>query len=132
MEIQPSLKGAEALFPSPSPLYFAGHRPILPSMSILLPPALKLLLISLAAWVNRQQRDLIEYLLEENRILRQQLGNQRLRPSDDQRRRLAVKGKVLGRKVLEEVAGIVTPETILRWYRRLVARKYDGSRVDHW
>ncbi len=56
------------------------------------------------------------------------MGNRRLRLSDAQRRRLAVKGKVLGRKILEEVAGIVTPETILRWYRRLVARKYDGSR----
>ncbi len=97
-------------------------------MSTSLPPALKLILISLAAWVNRQQRDVIEDLLEENRVLRQQLGNRRLRLSDDQRRRLAIKGKLLGRKVLEEVAGIVTLETILRWYRCLIARKYDGSR----
>ena len=52
----------------------------------------------------------------------------RLRLTDDQRRRLAVKGKVLGRRRLADVAGIVTPDTILRWYRRLVAKKYDGSK----
>jgi putative transposase len=66
--------------------------------------------------------------MEENRVLRQQLGGRRLRPTDDQRRRLAVKGKILGRKVLTQVAGIVTPDTILRRYRRFVARKYDGSK----
>ena len=47
--------------------------------------------------------------------------------TDDQRRRLAVKGKVVGRRRLAAVAGIVTPDTILRWYRRLIAKKYDGS-----
>src|SRR3989441_382339 len=81
-----------------------------------------------SGWVNRRQLSVIEYLLEENRVLREQLEGRRLRLTDDQRRRLAVKGKVLGRRVLGEVAGIVTPDTILRWYRRLVARKYDGSR----
>src|SRR6202022_3577275 len=49
--------------------------------------------------------------------------------TDDQRRRLAVKGKVLGRRRLVAVAGIVTPDTILRWYRTLVAKKYDGSKA---
>ena len=47
--------------------------------------------------------------------------------SYEQRRRLAVRGKLLGRNALAEVAGIVTPDTILRWYRRLIAKKYDGS-----
>jgi putative transposase len=65
--------------------------------------------------------------LEENRVLREQLGGRRLRLTNDQRRRLAVKGKLLGRKILQRVAGIVTPDTILRWYRQLVAKKYDGS-----
>src|SRR4051794_37419704 len=51
----------------------------------------------------------------------------RLRLTDDERRRLAVKGKVLGRRRLAGIAGIVTPDTILRWYRTLVAKKYDGS-----
>ena len=65
--------------------------------------------------------------MEENRVLRGQLRGKRLRLNDDQRRRLAVKGKTLGRKVLTEVAGIDTPDTILRWYRQLIAKKYDGS-----
>ena len=78
--------------------------------------------------VNRHQQRVIDYLMEENRVLRQQLNGRRLRLTDDQRRRLAVRAKVLGRKVLGKVAGIVTPDTILRWYRRLVAKKYDGSR----
>jgi len=65
--------------------------------------------------------------LEENRILRAAHAPRRLRLTDDQRRRLALKGQVLGRRRLADVAGIVTPDTILRWYRRLVAQKYDGS-----
>jgi hypothetical protein len=66
--------------------------------------------------VNRQRNRVVEYLLEENRVLREQLGGRRLHLTDDQRRRLAVKGKILGQKVLQTVAGIVTPDTILRWY----------------
>ena len=93
-----------------------------------LPAALRFVLLLFAGLVNRHQQSVIDYLLEENRVLRQQLGRKRLRLTDDQRRRLAVKGKLLGRKVLNKVAGIVTPETILRWYRRLVAKKYDGSK----
>jgi hypothetical protein len=79
--------------------------------------------------VNRKQQAVIDYLLEENRVLRAANGPRRLRLTDDQRRRLAVKGKVLGRRQLTAVAGIVTPDTILRWYRRLVAKKYDGSKM---
>src|SRR5215510_1309793 len=86
-----------------------------------------LLLLLLSGWVNRHQQAVIDYLLEENRILRAERGSRRLRLTDDQRRRLAVKGKALGRRRLGAIAGIVTPDTILRWYRRLVARKYDGS-----
>ncbi len=93
-----------------------------------IPPALRFLLLVFSGWVNRQQGDVIDYLLAENRVLREQLGGRRLRLTDDQRRRLAVKGKVLGRKILNQVAGIVTPDTILRWYRQLVATKYDGSK----
>src|SRR5262249_39106038 len=70
----------------------------------------------------------IDYLLEENRVLRAVNGSRRLRLTDDQRRRLAVKGHVLGRRHLATVAGIVTPDTILRWYRTLVAQKYDGAK----
>jgi transposase InsO family protein len=84
-------------------------------------------LAMLAGWVNRQQLAVIEYLQEENRVLREKLGSKRILLNDDQRRRLAVKGKILGRKALAEVGAIFSPETILAWHRRLVARKYDGG-----
>ena len=73
----------------------------------------QLLLVTLAGWINRQQQDVIAYIQEENRILKNKLKGKRIRFTDDERRRLAVKGKVLGRKVLREVASIVTPDTIL-------------------
>jgi len=87
----------------------------------------QLLLTALAGWINRHQHDVIAYLREENRILREKLGKKRILLTDDQRRRLAIKGKVLGLKALQEVATLVTPETIMAWHRKLVAQKYDGS-----
>ena len=92
-----------------------------------MPPALQFLVLTFAGWVNRHQDDLIEYLRKENRVLREYLGPRPLRLTDAQCRRLAVRGHKLGRRVLRQVAGIVTPDTILRWYRRLIAKKYDGS-----
>ena len=92
-----------------------------------MPHALQFLVLTVAGWVNRHQEDLIDYLREENRILREERGPRPLRLTDAQRRRLAVRGKRLGRRALMQVAGIVTPDTILRWYRRLIAQKYDGS-----
>ena len=77
--------------------------------------------------MNQQQQDAIDYLREENRILREQLGGRRLRLNDNQRRRLAGKAKRLGRKMLAAFATIVTPETLLAWHRKLIAQKYDGS-----
>jgi len=77
--------------------------------------------------MNQHQLLAIDYLREENRILREQLGGRRLRFTDDQRRRLATKAKGLGRKLLAEFATIVTPETLLAWHRQLIAPKYDGS-----
>lgn len=87
----------------------------------------RFVLIAVAGWMNQRQLQMIEYLREENRVLREQLGERRLRLTDDQRRRLAAKAKGLGRKLLAEVANIVTPETLLRWHQRLIAQKYDGS-----
>src|SRR5499427_3134849 len=83
--------------------------------------------ISIAGWMNQHQQHVIEYLIEENRVLREQIGNRRLRFSDNQRRRLAARAKKLGRRLLAEVATIVTPETLMAWHRKLIAQKYDGS-----
>src|SRR3954466_7961194 len=88
----------------------------------------RFLLIAISGWMNQHQQQIIEYLREENRMLREQLGDRRLRFNDDQRRRLAAKAKGLGRQLLAEVASIVTPETLLAWHRKLIAQKYDGSR----
>ena len=85
------------------------------------------LVVAFAGWVNRSQQDAIEYLKEENRVLREHVAGRRLRFTDDQRRRLAAKARILSRDSLKEVAGLVTPDTLLRWYRHLVAKKYDGS-----
>ena len=87
----------------------------------------RFLLIAVSRWMNHTQVQMIEYLCEENRVLREQLGERRLHFNDDQRRRLAAKAKGLGRKLLAEVATIVTPETLLAWHRKLIAQKYDGS-----
>jgi putative transposase len=87
----------------------------------------QLLFMILAGWVNREQQETIEYLRTENQVLREKLGKKRILLSDDQRRRLAVKGKILGRKRLQEIGTLFTPDTILRWHRKLVAKKWDYS-----
>src|SRR5690349_11377521 len=85
------------------------------------------LVTCIAGWMNQHQHCVINYLIEENRVLRQQIFRRRLRFNDDQRRRLAVKAKKLSRKILAQVATAVTPETLLAWHRKLIAKKYDGS-----
>ena len=87
----------------------------------------QLLSVIIAGWMSRHQQQVIDYLREENRVLREKIGKKRVRLNDDQRRRLAAKGKVLGRCRLAEVCSIVTPDTILRWHRQLIAKKYDSS-----
>lgn len=87
----------------------------------------QLLLVTLAGWVNRRQQDVIAYIQEENRVLKNKLKGKRIRFTDDERRRLTVKGRALGRKVLREIASIVTPDTILAWHRKLIAQKWDYS-----
>src|SRR6059036_801240 len=85
------------------------------------------LVVSIAGWMNQRQHQVIDYLVEENRVLREQIGNRRMRFTDSQRCRLAARAKKLSRKVLAQVATIVTPQTLLAWHRRLIAKKYGGS-----
>jgi len=87
----------------------------------------RMLVVLAAGWLRQSDVLVVECLREENRVLRAQLAPARLRFSDAQRRRLAVRAHALGRRLLKEVATVVTPDTLLRWYRELVAKKYDGS-----
>ncbi len=80
--------------------------------------------LALAGWLNRRQAAAIEYLREENRVLRSRLTEGRLRFTDAERKRLAVRGAELGRALLADVATLVSPDTILRWHRKLVAAKW--------
>ena len=91
------------------------------------PLHVQFLMLMFAGWVNRSQQQVIEYLQAENRVLREQVGRDRILFTDGQRRRLATKAKVIGRRRLATLGTIVTPDTLLRWYRQLVAKKYDGS-----
>ena len=89
---------------------------------------LSLVLTCVAGWMNCHQQVVIEYLQEEVRVLQEQLGR-RPRFNDDQRRRLALKAKTVGRQGLRRFARIVTPDTLLAWHRRLFAQKHDSSQV---
>src|SRR2546422_3401703 len=88
---------------------------------------LHVLIAMVAGWIQRHQQQVIAYLQEENRVLKAQLGPQRLRLTDTERRRLAVLAYPLGRKRLKELATLATPDTLMRWYHRLIAQKFDGS-----
>jgi len=78
----------------------------------------QLLAIALAGWLNRHQQAVIDYLIEENRVLKDQLDGQCLRFTDEQRIRLAVKAKVLGRRALDEIELLVTPNTVKNILKR--------------
>lgn len=93
--------------------------------SLLLPFQLALLVLS--GWVNRRQLDVIEYLQEENRVPKERLGGRRIRFTDAQSLTLARKAQLLGRKVLKKLETLVTPDTLLRWYRELIALKSNYS-----
>ena len=88
------------------------------------PAALQMVLGVLTGWLDRREREAVAYLIEENRLLRRQLGTRRLRLTDDDRRRLAARAYRVGRAALREIATIATPDTLLRWHRQLIARKW--------
>jgi transposase InsO family protein len=89
---------------------------------------LQVFIAMVAGWLQRHQHQTIAYLLAENRVLKAQLGGRRFRLTNTERRRLAVLAHPLGRKRLHELATIATPDTLLRWYKRLSAQKFDGSK----
>lgn len=95
-------------------------------MSFILQP-IQLYFLILAGWGNRQQQDVINHLRIENQVLKDKLGKKRILLNNDQRRKLAVSSKVLGRKLLEEFGTLFTPDTLLGWHRTLVAKKWDYS-----
>jgi putative transposase len=81
-----------------------------------------------AGWLQRRGDAQVAYLVAENAVYKEHFAGERLRLTDGQRRRLAVKAEAVGRAGQGQFATIATPDTILRWYRKLVAQKYDGSR----
>ena len=88
----------------------------------------KFVLLCLAGWMQREQQAVIDYLQEEVRVLKEAFGEKKPRLNDAQRIRLAAKAKKVKFGRLKEIARIVTPQTLLRWHRELVAKKYDSSR----
>jgi hypothetical protein len=91
------------------------------------PSPLAFIVFLLAGWISRQQLIVIEYLKAENRMLRDRLKGRSLRFSDRERALLARKAFGIPRKVLLDLGTIVTPDTLLRWHRQLIARKFDFS-----
>jgi len=95
-------------------------------MSFILQPW-QLFFLILSGWVNRHQEQMLDFYVSQTKALLESHGKKRILLNDAQRRLLAVKGKTLGRKALTELTTIVTPDTILRWHRELVAQKWDYS-----
>ena len=88
---------------------------------------LQVLIAMVAGWINRHQQRVITYQQEEIRILKAKLGKRRIRFTDTERRRLDMHAHPLGRICLKAIATLATPDTLMRWYKRLVADKFDGS-----
>ncbi len=85
---------------------------------------LQLLSVGLAGWMNRYQQAVIDYLVAENQLLKEQLDGRRLQLTDNRRRRLAVKVKALGRHGLRELETLFTSDTLLARHQKLVAEKW--------
>lgn len=92
------------------------------------PPLLTFLLMVVSGWVQRQQLIVIEFLQAENQLLKDRLRGRRLRFTDAERALLARKAKAVGRKALLKLDTIVSPDSLMRWHRRLVAQKWDFSK----
>ena len=90
--------------------------------------AFPLLLMVVTDWLARREREVVAYLIEENRCLRRQLGTRRVRLTDDDRRRLAARAYRVGRAALRDITTIATPDILLRWHRQLIARKWTCGR----
>ena len=86
---------------------------------------LQYLIATFALWLNRQQQEVIDYLKAKNGLLKAKLGDRKIRFTDAERRRLAVRAKAIGRKLLSQLETLVTPDTLLRWHRELVAQKWN-------
>jgi hypothetical protein len=85
------------------------------------------LIVAISGWMNREQQQVIDYLREENRILREKLGRKRIILNESQKLRLATAAMKLGKDLLQQWGTLFSPATLLRWHRWFVARKYDGS-----
>jgi hypothetical protein len=100
----------------------ANHRPPMKPID-----AFPFVVTAISGWMRRHQEEVTADLVEENRVLREQMGSRRLKFNDDQRRRLAAKAKRLVRQTLDEVATIAAPETLLTWHRNLIGRTHAGG-----
>src|SRR5260370_15798396 len=89
------------------------------------PPLFAFLLMVVAGWVHRRQLIVIEFLQAENRLLKERLRGKRIRVTDAERALLARKAKAVGRKALLKLDTLVSPDTLMRWHRRLVAEKWN-------
>ena len=83
--------------------------------------------VTIAGWMNLQQQEVISYLRIENQILREKLGHKRIILNESQKRRLATAAMKMGKDLLRQFATLFSPDTLIRWHRWLVARKYDSS-----
>jgi hypothetical protein len=83
-----------------------------------------MLLLTVTGCLDQREREVLAYLIEENRVLRRQLGGRRLRLTVTTGGSLPARAYRLGRQARREVATIVTPNTLLRWHRQLIARKW--------
>ena len=73
---------------------------------------LQLLVLGMAGLINDEQQQVVEYLQMENKVLKEIIGKKRIVLNDNQRKRLGIRAKVLGRKMLKEIGTIFTPDTL--------------------